>query len=70
MQELTFQPGLKILVACHTEEIELDKLHHTTVRTPAAVELQEQRRDECQVNFNRLRRGRIPPASGGSPKCI
>jgi hypothetical protein len=51
-QELALPPGLTILVACHPKQVELDKLHHTAVGTPPAVELQEQGGDEGEVNFN------------------
>jgi hypothetical protein len=52
MEQLALPASFKILVAGHTEQVKLDKFHHPAVRTPAAVELQEQGRDEGEINFN------------------
>ena len=43
---------LQILATGHTEQIKLDKLQHPAVRTPPAVELQEESGDQGEINFN------------------
>ena len=51
-QQFALPASLQILATGHPEQIKLDKLHHPAVRTPPAVELQEQGGDEGEINFN------------------
>ena len=62
--------SLKILVAGHPKQVELDKFHHPAVRRPTAVELQEQGGDEGEINFNGDPAGGLCGANADNPKCI
>ena len=72
VQPLPFplQAGRQLFQAGHAQQVKLNQFHHPLAGPLAGVELQQQRRNQRQVNLQGHPLPDFRPASVGSPKCI
>jgi hypothetical protein len=56
---LLLQPCFQVLQRGHAQQVKLNQLHHPLAGSPPGIKLQQQRRDQRQINLNRHSFGRF-----------